>query len=62
MPDYLDHPMFGIWPVENLQLQGSDSGYTGGTAVTLRTGFVCKECNQSVLAYQQPTKCTEHEE
>ena len=30
--------------------------------VKLRTGYVCKQCQQSVLAYSQPKKCTEHED
>lgn len=28
----------------------------------LKTGFVCKQCKQNVLAYKQPNKCAEHDE
>lgn len=28
----------------------------------LKTGFVCKQCKQNVLAYEQPKKCVEHDE
>jgi hypothetical protein len=28
----------------------------------LKTGFVCKQCKQNVLAYGQPKKCVEHDE
>ncbi len=27
-----------------------------------KTGFVCKQCKQNVLAYEQPKKCVEHDE
>ena len=58
-PDILDHPRFGIWS-KSEPATGSDRGETAHDSVRLRTGYVCKECNDSVLAYTHPKKCEDH--
>ncbi|MCK5020927.1 MAG: hypothetical protein KAS32_28185 [Candidatus Peribacteraceae bacterium] len=57
MGDILNNPAQGIWPID------SDEGFRtyGNKTPKLRCGFVCKECEQSVLAFTKPKKCEEHD-
>lgn len=32
-----------------------------GTNMKLKCGFVCPKCKESVLAYRQPKKCSDHD-
>lgn len=59
MPDHIEHPGYGAY-YESSDT-GSDAGLNPHRGCRLKTGFVCKECGESVLAYTQPKKCEEHE-
>lgn len=58
MQVFIKHPSFARWPDD----RGDRLCGSGSYPSDLRTGFVCKECGRSVLAYEKPKKCEEHEE
>ena len=65
MKDFLDEVNDmnkGIWSGDETELDISEEiCYDKGKLIRLKTGYVCFECNQNVLAYTQPYECQEHE-
>ena len=55
MPTIIEHPGYGSDTC-------SDAGINPPSKCSLKSGFVCEECGESVLAFKKPKQCEEHED